>query len=318
MAAESSKPVLIATLLTGGAAAALIACSSHVAPWIRPSVRDALRPAQNRLDSAVTATKSAIVDWAGDERQADDAEQRRSQSTKEIARRQLELANARLREQLQQKEQLGTSPYRGDGATPLVLPDIVTARILGEETARLWRGGLLADRGSRSELRESDLVLQDDAPLADVGADHRLEEGFPVFAGRTVFGRVQNVGRWSCTIQRVTDADFRGHAQLVRKTGRGFVFGAGGVLVGDGNDRCKLTMIPATEPVSIGDRVYTPSDAGFPYPMFYGTVEKATPGATQWEITVKPAAGDTQPRTVQILRKRFNPARNAELRLNAN
>ena len=150
------------------------------------------------------------------------------------------------------------------------MPDIVTARILGEETARLWRGGLLADRGSRSELKESDLVLQDDAPLADIGKDHRLEQGFPVFAGRTVFGRLQNVGRWSCTIQRVTDADFRGHAQLVRKTGRGFVFGAGGVIVGDGKDRCKLTMIPATEPVSVGDRVYTPSDAGFPYPMFYG------------------------------------------------
>ena len=318
MAAESSKPVLIATLLTGGAAAALMAFSSHVAPWIRPAVRDALRPAQKRLDSAVIATKSAILDWAATKQAADDARQRETQSAKEITRRQLELANARLNEQLRQKEQLGTSPYRGNGATPLVLPDIVTARILGEETARMWRGGLLADRGTRSELRESDLVLQDHAPLADVGTDHRLEQGFPVFAGRTVFGRLRNVGRWSCTIQRVTAADFRGHAQLVRKTGRGFVFGVGGVIVGDGNSRCKLMMIPATEPVSVGDRVYTPSDAGFPYPMFYGTVEKATPGATQWDIIVKPAAGDTRPRTVQILRKRFNPARNAELGANAN
>lgn len=318
MAAESSKPVLIATLLTGGAAAALIACSSHVAPWIRPAVRDALRPAQRKLDSTVTASKAAISEWAGEDRLADDTEQRESQSANDIAHRLLELTNARLHEQLARKEQHGTSPYRGDTATPLVMPDIVSARILGEETARLWRGGLLADRGSRSELKESDLVLQDDAPLADVGTDHRLEQGFSVFAGRTVFGRLQNVGRWSCTIQRVTDADFRGHAQLVRKTSRGFVFGAGGVIVGDGGDRCKLTMIPSTEPVTVGDRVYTPSDAAFPYPMSYGTVEKATPGATQWEIIVKPAASNARPRTVQILRKRFNPARRVEPRLNAN
>jgi cell shape-determining protein MreC len=272
----------------------------------------------------VTTTKTAIIDWAGGSRIRENSGWHGpsgrilTNSATELARRQLELTNARLHEQLARKEQLGSSPYRGDGASPLVMPDLVTARVLGEETSRLWRGGLLADRGSGSELRESDLVLSDDAPLADVGGDHKLEQGFPVFAGRTVVGRLQNVGRWSCTIQRVTAADFRGHAQLVRKTSRGFVFGASGVIVGDGRDRCKLTMIPATEPVAAGDHVYTPSDAGFPYPMFYGTVEKATPGATQWEIIVKPAAANARSRMVQILRKRFNPARSAESRLNAN
>ena len=314
MAAESSKPVLIATLLTGTAAVALIVFSAHVSPRVRPAVRDLLQPGQRRLESVVTNARSAITEWAGEPRSTSDRADAGSPASLEIAQRQLEIINARLREDLQRKEKLGSSPYRSGSTQPLVIPELVTARILGEETARLWRGGLLADRGTRNRLRESDLVLQDDAPLADAGKDNHLEQGFPVFAGRTVFGRVQSVGRWSCTIQRVTDPEFRSHAQLIRKISDGHVFGAGGVIVGTGRGHCRLTMVSSSEPVSVGDGVYTPSDAGFPFPMFYGTVVKATPGATQWEIIVKPAATEVRPRTVQILRKRFNPARFGVLR----
>jgi len=317
MAAERSRSLLTAALLIGGLALALLLFSDRIAPVVRPRFRDLLQPGQRVTDETIHSTKISLRRWIdppGPLHQTDEVKRRG------LRRRQLEVANARMRQRLQHRERFGPSPYRSEPSSPLVIAELLAARILGEETARLHRGGWLLDRGSDDGLSETDLVLHNDPPLLDVGSDFHLEPGFLVFTGRTVLGRVANVGRRTSTVQRITDGDFRGHAQLVRKTKTGYVFGATGVLKGTGMRRCRLTMIPADEPVAVGDRVYTPSDGGFPYPMYYGTVQSAelSEGSPHWTIHVEPVAADARPNVVQILRRRLNPARNRSEHINAN
>lgn len=314
---EQSRPIVVATILMSGVACGLLVLSGDVADPARAAVRDGLRPGQIWFGDALAAMKSTVRNWADDsaipgrrKEPLDDADAPAAGSSRRIRR--LELANALLREQLHRNERIGRSPYRGEASEPLTSADLISARVLGEETAGLWRSGYLLDGGSRSGLAESDLVLQDDAALVDVGEGEKLETGFAVFAGRCVVGRIRNVGRWTSTIEPVAAIGFRGRAQLVRKTERGFAFGAIGVIEGTGEGDCNLTMIPAAEPVAVGDDVYTISDGGvFPFPMYYGRIVRADLPATAslWTIRVEPAAETARPRTVQILRRRLNPKR---------
>lgn len=313
MPAEQSRPIVVATILMSGIACGLLALSGDVADPARAALRDALRPGQIWFSEAIAAVKSHLRDWLQDE-QRESGEESAATGDPDLRLRQLELANALLRERLDQEARWGRSPYRGEQVPPLVSAELLAARVLGEETGGLWRGGYLLDGGSRAGIAESDLVLQDAGLLVDAGREQRLETGFAVFAGRCVIGRIHRVGRWTSTIQPVTDAGFRGPAQLVRSTDGGFAFGATGVIEGTGEDQCRLKMISASEPVAVGDDVYTVSDGGvFPFPMYYGKVTRAelSAGASHWTIRVEPAAGTARPRTVQVLRRRLNPERMA-------
>ncbi|MEX2286984.1 MAG: rod shape-determining protein MreC, partial [Planctomycetaceae bacterium] len=105
---------------------------------------------------------------------------------------------------------------------------------------------------------------------------------------------------------------YRGHAQLAWQSPDGYVFGAEGILEGQGTDVCRLTNVAATDAVSVGDEIYTAQRASaLPFPMYYGQVLEAElePGALFWKILVKPAAAQIDMQKVQILTTRRNPAR---------
>ena len=303
------RSVLPASLLLAAVAFGLTLASESVSDAIRTTVRDGLRPGQHGFEAVVGTIKTGLRDWVGEsEEQIADAES----DDQEVELRRARIRIALLQEELARAKRIGTSPYRGRSPESPLSADLLQAQVLGEETAQLWRGGLMLNRGHGDGLAESDLVLKDDGTLIAAGNEQGLEPGFPVFAGRCVVGRVRTVGKWTSTVQRVTDADFRGHARLVRRTSTGYVFGAAGVLRGTGGDDCRLTLIPHSEPVEVGDEVYTLSDGGvFPAPLFYGKVTKVVPpsGTPHWEIHVQPAATQAKPRTVQILRKRLKPTR---------
>ena len=98
------------------------------------------------------------------------------------------------------------------------------------------------------------------------------------------------------------------------------MLGPEGVLTGDGKGRCRLLHIPATEPVSVGDEVYTSSRlTGLPVPMYYGRVVDATlaEGASHWEVVVEPAETINDSRVVQVLRSVLNSVRTATDAVNA-
>ena len=188
----------------------------------------------------------------------------------------MQAQNGLLQKQLTTLQQNGVSPYRGAPAKPLVVPQLLEAAVLGQDSAAAWRAGTLIDRGAADGLRESTLVLEEENPLVDQGADAGLETGQPVYAGRTVVGKIDVVGRWTSTIKPLTDAKFRAKAQLARKTPDGIVFASVGILQGTGDAACQLNLVPATEAVSVGDEVYTNhNDDALPYPLYYGKVLQA-------------------------------------------
>ncbi len=195
---------------------------------------------------------------------------------------------------------------------PLIVPQVVQARVLGEELASAWRRGLLLNQGSKNGLTEEALVINSSAELLDQGEDAGLSPDMAVFAGQCVLGKMQHVGRWSSTWVPLTDLRFRGRARLARVTSDGLAFSAEGVLIGTGKDGCRLTLIRASEPVSEGDEVFSlESPGGFETPLYYGMVVRSelAPGATNWEIEVRPAVDAKSVREVSVVRPRVNSKR---------
>src|SRR4030095_14292410 len=142
---------------------------------------------------------------------------------------------------------------------------LIEARVLGEETAALWRGMKFLSAGARNGIAESALVLDDPRPLIDLGSDADLSAGDAAYAGRIVIGKVAEVGRFSSTLRLVTDPAYSGRARPMHRSSRGLVSGAEGTIVGDGSDLCRLRHI--TDPVNVGDEVFTGgTDGVFPLP----------------------------------------------------
>jgi len=204
--------------------------------------------------------------------------------------------------------------YRPEGAGPerLIVPHIVRAAVLGKPLASLWRSGRLIDEGAQSDLRESALVLKSELPVVDVGQHQGLETEQLLLVGRTVLGKIVQVGRWSSTFQLVDDPEYRGQGQLIRQTSQGAVLGAKGIIQGTGEGTCELTGIDATELVEVGDRVYTAERDGIvPTPFYYGQVREATlgPDDREWHILVDIAPRPDPLTVVEVLIPQLNPDR---------
>lgn len=194
---------------------------------------------------------------------------------------------------------------------PLTLTSLVPARILGEVAADRWRHAKQLDRGDGDGIEESDLVISGDRSLIDLGQDASLSPEDPLLLGRCVIGKVERVGRWSSTILMLTDAKYRGRAQLVHEAGTGYVFGARGILEGQGTELCRLTGVRSTESVTVGDAVYTTRQDGADSPLLYGHVVEARLGESdqEWTVLVRPVALPGELTDVQILRTSIQPER---------
>jgi cell shape-determining protein MreC len=291
--------------------AGLLLIPAEATRALRTRVRDALRPGQMAVNVAarhVRAWQAPAVGFTGAPGESGTS----NEETRllRLQNRRLELRAARLRERVEQlTAQQGLVPSSAS-FPPLVTARLVEARILGEETSSLWRGRKLLSAGAINEIAESALVLDDARPLVDLGADALLAEGDAVYAGRTVIGKIAEVGRFTSTLRQVTDPAFSGRARLARRTSRGLVFGAEGTLIGDGTDLCRLKHM--TDPVNVDDEVFTGGADGLvPYPMYYGKVVRAEldSGASEWSVCVRPAASDERLESVLVLRRAVNPER---------
>ncbi len=81
------------------------------------------------------------------------------------------------------------------------------------------------------------------------------------------------------------------------------------MLEGTGDGFCRLTRVPATAAVTIGDVVYTDGrDQPGDWPMVYGTVVRAElpDGAPHWDIRIRPAVDLDQLKQLDVLTRRFN------------
>ena len=308
-----------------GTGLAWLACAAGFALTFVPAsaveparglVRDALRPGQTLVRIGLEQGRdllAAAKSWtqrglAGTRDSA--AGIAESPVADDLDRRRLELQIAALQEELRVARSTGGATAAVESRAPLLAPTLVEARVLGEETGNLWRSRKILGIGTKDGVVESALVLDDPRPLVDQGLDARLSAGDAVYAGRIVVGKIAEVGRYSSTIRLVTDPAYSGRARLARRTNGGLVFAAEGTLVGDGGALCRLTHI--TEPVNIGDEVYTGGTDGLlPWPMYYGRVVDAelAPNAREWTIRVQPAASGQRIERVEILRWGINADR---------
>lgn len=312
------------------AAVLLLTAALNVGPpdllrLLRGALRDALSPAltlidttNNRLTTALRSTNQP----PGDPASVDAAARIRA----------LELETQRLRRELDLARARGARP-RGTETTPLLAPQVVHARWLAGGSLEHIRASGLLSAGSRAGIAESALVLAAPGPRVDLGEDSELSPGDPVFAGRVVLGKIAEVGRFTSTLRLVTDPEFSARVRVARRTPQGLQVVAEGTLVGSSRqpgedpvgqgarrrpsppgagpgsgkgDRqalCRLKHV--TEPVAVGDQVYTAeSDGLLRYPMFYGEISAADlpPAAAEWEVEVTPAARQWDPGDVEILR----------------
>lgn len=309
MSSSSTDWRLIFALCVVGVALSLTPV--RIAARWRAMARDVLSPGQRLVLAAASRMPPIGFSTLNDRDSPDKARELQSRlTTVEDRNRRLQIQVATLERRLR-----STEPGEGDGSVglsqpALYVPQLVEARVLGETSAMLWRTQKLVGAGSAAGIVESSLVLGDDRLLVDQGADARVSTGDAVYAGRCVVGKIVEAGRYSSTLQLVTDAGYSGRARLARRTTTGLAFGAEGTLVGSGGEVCRLRRIH--EPVNIGDEVFTGGTDGIlPYAMYYGRVVRAElePGATEWLVDVKPAASLEDLDFVQILRLSINSSR---------
>jgi cell shape-determining protein MreC len=292
---------IVLGLCVAGVALSLIP-PEMAARW-RSIVRDALRPGQAILLVAFDSAKPFI--HTRDEANDPTDEQTQLEQARH-ENRQLAVQLAVLRQRALRVREMPS----GESSEPLIVPSLVEARVLGEETAALWRGRKLVGAGTSQGVLESALVLQDERPLVDLGGSYQVATGDAVYAGRCVIGKIAEVGKYSSSVQLISDSGFSGRARLARRSSRGLTFGSEGTLVGTGNKLCRLRHI--SEPVNVGDEVYTGgTDGMLPFPMFYGRVIRAELEATgaEWSIDVEPAAAIDRFDRVQVLRLNVNSGR---------
>jgi len=282
---------------------------------IRGTVSDLFRPGLEAMRLAKDSTGVFPKTNSDDRYTSNDAEVARLTEELETVNeryRSLQIRMARLAERALPERNVFDEIAQSDR---LIVPSLIEVAVLGDTIAEQWRAGKLIDQGAKSGIRENELVLSSRKPLKpliDVGEDANVSVEDALLLGRCAIGKVEHVGRWTSSIQLVTDAQYRGRAQLIRKSSDGFTFAAQGMLKGQGGALCRLDNIPAEASVRVGDEVYTAERSGIlPTPLYYGRVVEATLGRDdrEWTVIVKPVPLPSHLTTVQVLRTTINPER---------
>jgi cell shape-determining protein MreC len=319
----TSPPGRLAIVLA--AAAVLSALPGRLVEPLRSAWRSLLRPAQ-----VVTSDTVAFVHSRSDRLQASWA------SGEQLVERDREIAalrdeNRRLLESLEAARLNHDDSQNPASASPterLLRAEAVEARVLGQTAQTFLRGRDLLDFGARNGATRGALVIDGDlasgvsggdrnGAILDAGADLGLRAGRLVLAGRRVWGKLAAVGHETSVVERLTDRGYRDTVQVVRRDGAGggeSRFGPRGMLAGNGEPVCRIEMIETTEPVAVGDEVWTIADSVVTSPLVYGRivrVERPTAGS-HWQIWMAPAIGSEIPQRVAVLKLELNGARVAK------
>jgi rod shape-determining protein MreC len=302
---------VLATVLVavGGA---LCASPAGLQERVRCLVLDVLKPGMSMI-AALNERSTGAGEVAGlSDPDARQLEQRLKAAERET--RQLAAECARLEKELEHLRSEKPAPFVGETGLPLFAPDLLTARVLTRPAdGAVEKAVMTLSEGTAANVALAEWVLAADGTTTiDQGEHSRVSADDSVLAGRAVFGRVASVGRFTSRVQHVSDTAFRAHARLVRRHASSRVLGAEGLLVGTGNGKCALELVPATEPVEPGDLVMTAGDVpGLDDALSLGEVERAElhAGAVHWTITVKPAVATDEAGRVQVLRVGLHPGR---------
>lgn len=293
------------------ASVVFVADSQDKLTSVRMSLHNALSPGRLALMSVAAPADATEMDSANSESATtpEVAELQDSLLQNELQRRQLLIENARLNNEVRQMRKQGA--IRRVAGRDLV-------NFIGLKAKVLSRRGLpndlkeaLIDAGKDQGLRRSELVVSGDGFVVDKGADHGLTVGQQVADGAAVVGRISKLSQWVGLVQPITDAEFSGAVQIVKMQNQGAAFGAEGLLEGTGDALCRVTGIPYTEAVTVGDFVFSANVQGVNGPrLFYGQVVHAEFSAGgQWDIRVEPAFESEQMDEVVVVKQRLDSQR---------
>ena len=227
----------------------------------------------------------------------------------ELQRRQLVIENARLRNELRKsREQSAVGAF---ALVPLVNFLAVKANILSHSGLSGNVRELIVDAGKTSRLKPSDLLVDGSGILLDQGQQQGIDAGQRVVNGMAVVGRITETSQWVALVQPVSHEEFSAAIQLVKNSLQGAAFGAEGLLVGIGNGRCRVSGIPYTESVSVGDDVFSADINGISGPrLYYGKVVRAEFSAGgEWDVHVEPAVDHRKLDQVAVVQPTVNRGR---------
>lgn len=229
--------------------------------------------------------------------------------TNELQRRQLLIANARLKQSLLQASRLPSHSEQLERS--LLKFDMVPAQVVSQKGTPEVLKAALIDAGRSAGLRPSQLVISNSSPLLDKGLDMQIAPGQPVVTGSVIVGRIQKTAAWVSSLQLVTDEDFSAAVEIIRDSEFTSEFPTIGLLRGSGDRLCRIDSVPYTAAVSVGDDVFSADLNGLNGPrLYFGKVTKAEFSAGgQWEIVVTPAINGRQIRNVSVVRSQLNPSR---------
>lgn len=184
---------------------------------------------------------------------------------------------------------------------------LLEARVLGRQ-ALAWLGRAeMLDVGRTAGAETGTLVL-------DCGQDRNLKSGQLVVGEDCVWGRIAEAGRYTSLVHGPLDVAYRDVVQIVgqKAAARGLRRGPQGLLEGIGGPQAKISRVQVTEPIEVGDLVYTASESGLLVrPALYGRVVRLERpvGSACWEIWMEPAVGSRMPDRLLVVTAELNPAR---------
>jgi len=287
--------------------------SLDMLPAVRTKMHDAFSPGRMVVLAMTAGTRlsSAFEDGRTAEQQSELDGIRESLQESELQRRQLIIANARIRNELRslRNSHAALSVGADPGPRQWIDFETVSARVISRDGMPDRLRELIIDAGTDEDVTQSELVVSGPGLLVDRGADHDIVAGSRVLDGAIVLGRISRVARWVSLIEPVTSPDFSARVQLIRRTANGVHVGATGILEGTDTGQCVIRGIPYTEAVSVGDEVVTADVQGMSGPaLYFGRVTSAEfLSGGEWSVRVKPAADLQSVDSVAVVRPRVLP-----------
>jgi cell shape-determining protein MreC len=304
---------VLAACLLAAAMFAVLPASATVP--VRDLIRTAVSPGQRCVTWTISSAESRwqfLVDDRLTEQQKKIEELHAEVEQSRLRERRAQLAAESTAQALADVERHGATPFAVEAAQSLIRPRAVRATVLGREILSELKSRRILDRGQSHGVASDLWVLNGNHPIVEAGSALNVTDGLPVFAGRCIVGRVVESGRWTSSMQFLTEPGFRARAVLARSepgdlNAAGFSFGSEGMVEGrsdlSSQGLCELSQIPATEHVQVGMYVYSPPGHAVDMPMLFGQVASAelSPGALHWNVTVRPAVDVSRLRTVEIV-----------------
>jgi len=276
---------------------------------VKGAVATLLRPGQlgvsalrQRSEQAVVRVKSHFHTAAG-----------LAKARRELKR--LRSENRRLKDALAIPERRQIkAEEQADESLRLLRTRCIPARVLGRQARAFLQNHQILDVGSHSGIEPEALVVDPTPAIIDQGSDAELEVGQLVLSRSRVWGKVVEVGPYTSVVRAVTEPGYRDLVRLAgsETAGDDRPQGPRGIVEGTGQRLARIRLIEVTEPVAVGDLVYTAAGDGvLPRPLLYGRVVRLQrpPDAAHWEIWMQPAVAPDDLREAVVLQVQLNPLR---------